>query len=184
MILDGPGYRVALADDGLTAELGPLRLRPLAALDTVGAVDETLAVEPPRLLAPGVAEVRRRSTVWDEAVVRLVCADDGLEVHTTVRGRGRLDTVRLLAGRSLLPGRPNGLLPSGVAPSPLFTPSPDDPELLLHSSAETVSIGVVGDSEPGRGHWFFTPAPLYLVLGDVGLSLVGPVEGGPGAGGG
>ena len=25
-------------------------------------------------------------------------------------------------------------------------------------------IGVVGDGEPGRGHWLFTPAPLYLAF--------------------
>lgn len=182
MILDGPGYRVSIAEDGLFADLESpdgetwLRLRPLAALDTIGAPDETLSIEPPRLVEDGVVEVRRRSTVWDEAVVRLVCAGDGLEVHTSVRGSGALDTVRLLAGRSLLPGTTNGLLPSGTAFTTLFTPNPDDPERVTRAAAESTVIGVVGDSDPGRGHWFFTPAPLYLVLGHVGISLVGAVE--------
>ena len=181
MILEGRGYVVEVADDGLFADLRSpdgdawLRLRPLAAVDAVGAPDETLAVDAPRLVAPGVVEVRRRSTVWDEATVRLVCADDGLEVHTSVRGRGALDTVRLLAGRSLLPGRPNGLLPSGTSLTALFTPNPDDPERIVRPAAEPVVLGVVGDSEPGRGHWFFSPAPLYLVLGHVGISLVDAV---------
>jgi hypothetical protein len=176
VILEGPGYRVSVAGDGLFAELGSLRLRPLAALDTMDAPDETLAVEPPRLLEDGSVEIRRRSTVWDEAVVRLVRADDGLEVRTSVRGRGALATVRLLAVRSLVPGTPNGLLPSGSVPATLFTPNPDDPERLVRPAAEHAAIGVVGDSEPGRGRWFFTPAPLYFVLGDVGISLAGAVE--------
>jgi hypothetical protein len=42
-------------------------------------------------------------------------------------------------------------------------------------------IGVVGDSEPGRQHWLFTPAPLYLALSAAedewtGLWLAAPVE--------
>ena len=108
--------------------------------------------------------------------MRFVCADDGLEVHTNVRGAGALDTVRLLAGRSLLPGHPNGLLPSGTAFTTLFTPNPDDPERIVRPAAEPAVIGVVGDSDPGRGHWFFTPAPLYLVHGHVGISVLDTVD--------
>jgi hypothetical protein len=58
----------------------------------------------------------------------------------------------------------------------VFSPNPDDPERIERSASETLAIGVVGDSEPGRGRWFFTPAPLYLQLGGVGISLVAPVE--------
>jgi len=182
VILEGPGYRVDVADDGLRADLGSpagdtwLRLRPLAALDMLGGRDETLEVEPPRLLDERTVEVRRRSTHWEDARVRLVCAPDGLEVRTSVRGSGRLNTVRLLAARSLLPGRPTGLLPSGSFFETLFTPNPGDPARVVQSAAETAVIGVVGDAEPGRGHWFFTPAPLYLVLGHVGISIVAPVD--------
>ncbi len=182
MILDGNAFRVELAQDGLFADVSSrdgarwLRLRPLAALDTVGAPDETVAVEPPRIVSPGVVEVRRRSTVWEDAAVRLVVAGDGLEVQTSVRGHGSLATVRLLAARSLLPGQPNGLLPSGTASTTLFTPNPDDPERITRPARERAVIGVVGDSDPGRGHWFFTPAPLYFVLGRVGISVLGAVE--------
>jgi hypothetical protein len=180
VIVDGRGFALEIAGDGMFADLrtesGLIRLRPFAALDTIGAPDETLAVEPPRLVAPGVVEVRRRSTVWEEATVRLACADDGLQVHTSVRGRGALDTARLLAVRSLLPGLPNGLLPSGTSSTTLFTPNPDDPERVSRPAAESCVIGVVGDSEPGRGHWFFTPAPLYFVLGDIGVSVIDTVD--------
>jgi hypothetical protein len=181
VIVEGRGYRVVVADDGLTADLTApdgehwLRLRPLAAVDAVGRLDETVAVDPP-VLVDGAVEIRRRSTQWDEAVVRLVPADDGLEVRTVVRGAGVLDTVLLLAVRSLLAGRPNGLLPSGTSFPEVFTPNPDDPQRVLRSSAETCVLGVVGDSEPGRGRWFFTPPPLYLVLGHIGLSVLAPVE--------
>jgi len=182
VILEGPGYRVRVAADGLVADLESprgerwLRLRPLAAVDAVEGTDETLAVEAPVLARDGAVEVRRRSTRWEDALVRLVAAPDGLEVRTLVRGRGALDTVRLLAVRSLLPGRPNGLLPSGRSFEQLFTASPEDPQRVSLSAAEMCALGAVGDSEPGRGHWFFTPPPLYLALGHVGISLLAPVE--------
>jgi hypothetical protein len=182
MIVEGSGYNLEVSDDGLFAELRSaagqtwLQLRALAAIDTIGAPDETLAVEPPREVSPGVVEVRRQSTVWDEAVVRFVRVEDGLEVRTWVSGNGSLDTVRLLAGRSLLPGQPNGLLPSGTRLTTLFTPNPEDPERVLRSAAEPAVIGVVGDSEPGRCRWFFTPAPLYMVLGHIGISVIDTVD--------
>jgi hypothetical protein len=182
VIVETPAYRLEVAENGLVADVGSpegqswLRLRPLAALDATDATDETLAVEPPRLVDERVVEVRRRSTRWEDAAVRLVCTDDAVEVRTTVRGRGALAAARLLAARSLLPGRPHGLLPSGTRLSTLFSPNPDDPARIARPAAETTILGVVGDSEPGRGRWLFTPAPLYLCLGHVGISVVAPVE--------
>jgi hypothetical protein len=169
---------VELSHDGLLAHVSGLSLRLLAAVDTVDGVDETLAVEVSQ--GDGVVEVRRRSTLWDDAVVQLVEAGDALEVRTTVRGRGRLARTQLLAGRSLLPGRPLGLFPSGTTRRTLFTPNPDDPDRVERSAFAAAAIGVVGDSEPGRGRWFFTPAPLYFGLrgddGWLGISLAAPVE--------
>ncbi len=182
MIVETPRYRVELSADGLFADLSSpdgelwLRLRPHAAVDATDASDETLAVEPPRLVGDRVVEVRRRSTRWDEAVVRLVCGDDGLAVETRVRGAGALGTARLLALRSLLPGQANGLLPSGSRQTRLWSPNPDRAEGPWRPLAEGATIGVVGDSEPGRGRWLFTPAPLFLCLGHVGVSVLAPVE--------
>jgi hypothetical protein len=181
MIVETPAYRVELSLDGLYADLSSpqgehwLRLRPLAALDAVGVADETLAIEQPRLVADRVVEVRRRSTQWTDAWVRLTCTDEGIEIRTGVRGKGALDCARLLAVRSLLPAAAHGLLPSGTRLRTVFSPNPDDPERIERPSSETVAIGVVGDAEPGRGRWFFTPAPLYLGLGHIGISLVAPV---------
>jgi hypothetical protein len=182
MIVETATYRLEVAESGLWADLSSpggerlLRLRPLAALDSTDGPDETLAVEPPDLVGDRTIEVRRRSTRWESAAVRLVCTDEALEVRTTVRGLGDLDTARLLAVRSLLPGQAHGLLPSGTALTSVFSPNPDDPERIVRPASERVTIGVVGDAEPGRGRWFFTPAPLYLCMGTVGISLVAPVE--------
>jgi hypothetical protein len=188
-------YRLELASDGMTARVWsasgePLAaLRPLAALDTVAGPDETLAVEPPHVLGDGVFEVARRSTRWGRAAVRLVCTDDGVDVVASVHGRGDLTDVHLLAGRSLVDGQPTGYLPSGSSFRTLFSPNPGDPGRLVRGAGESAVIGASGDGQPGRGHWFFTPAPLSLWLttadvegptavdaGWVGLSLAAPVD--------
>src|SRR5919201_5106868 len=161
-------YRLELARDGTIARLESTdgrylaSLRLLAALDCTDGTDETLATE--TRVRDRAIEVERQSTRWDRAFVTLVCEDDVLELRTAVTGRGRLTDVHLLAGRSLLPGAPTGFVPSGSGFRTLFTPNPGDPRRVTQSAAETATIGVVGDSEPGRGHWFFTPAPLYLAL--------------------
>jgi hypothetical protein len=182
VIVERRAYRLTVSDDGLFAEVASpageswLRLRPLAAVDAVDAPDETLEIEPPRQLEDGTVEVRRRSTRWDEAVVQLVCGDDVLEIRTRVRGTGGLGRVRLLALRSLLPKQAHGLLASGTRLQTLFSPNADDPERAVRPVAENAYIGVIGDAEPGRGRWFFTPAPLFFSLGPVALSVAAPVE--------
>ena len=46
----------------------------------------------------------------------------------------------------------------------LFSPSPGDVARLVRPAGESLGIGVTGDGALGRGHYFFTPAPLYLAL--------------------
>jgi len=185
-------YRLELAADGLTATLSTpngarwASLRPLAALDSLSGPDETLEVQPPRVDG-ATFTVERRSTVWEHAEVRLACSDEAIEIRTSVTGRGELLDAHLLGFRSLLPRRPSGFMPSGSAFRTLFSPNPSDPR-VLRPAAESCVIGVSGDGEPGRGHWLFTPAPLYLALsmdepaevGDaatwVDLGLAAPVE--------
>ena len=199
IVVESPQYRLEVAATGALARLSspsgrPLAsLRLLAALDAVDGLDETLSVGPPRVVdgsAPTI-ELERRSTRWERATLTLVCADDTIELRTAVQGRGALADVHLLGGRSLVPGRPTGFLPSGSALRTLFSPNPGSPRRLLRAAAEAAVIGVVGDSAPGRGHWFFTPAPLYLALtgadgitdpaspaedGWLGIGLAAPVE--------
>jgi hypothetical protein len=173
---------IEVAPDGLTLAVGPLTLRPHAAFDTVDAPDETLEVLPPRV-DDGRIVLERRSTVWERALTTVAHDGDQVELRFEVHGRGVLTEVSLLALRALLPARPTGLLPSGSglgALAKLYCPNP------AHATGtrpleEPAVIGVTGDGDPGRHHWFFTPAPLYLAFGmeDEGdwldLGLAAPV---------
>jgi hypothetical protein len=78
-------------------------------------------------------------------------------------------------------GQPSGLLPSGARFTQAFTPSPADARRLVRDASEPLTIGVAGDSEPGRGHWFFTPPPLSFAFTPDGdewttISVVSPVH--------
>ncbi|PGH46773.1 hypothetical protein [Streptomyces sp. Ru87] len=167
-----PGYRLTVAADGTTARLlaggaYPVEFQLPGALDRTGAVDETLSVAAPVLDTSGpapVVTVTRRSTAWDHAETRLVCTPEGPEFSWSVRGAGRLESVALFATRSARGGRGSGLCPSGHDWQTLFTPSPGPPRRLLRGAGESAVIGACGDARPGRGHWFFTPAPLCLAL--------------------
>jgi hypothetical protein len=191
-VVERAGYRLELLPNGLAARLSSPRgehwatLRLFAALDRVDGPDETLSVELARADGDTI-EVERRSTVWERAGTTLVCRDGELEVHTWVAGRGSLAEAHLLGGRSLIPGAPTGLMPSGSSFRTLFSPNPGDPAKLVRSAAESAVIGVAGDGTPGRGHWFFTPAPLYLALTTadrrepgaaewMGLGVAAPVD--------
>jgi hypothetical protein len=173
LVFESPRYRLEVAPDGLLARLftpacGQLAsLRPLAALDTVDGQDETLAASV-RRVDDSTFVVERRSTRWDRASTTLVCGDDAIEVRTSVAGHGDLADVHLLAARSLRAGGHLGYLPSGASFRTLFSPSPSDPARPLRPASEPALIGVLGDSEPGRRHWLFTPAPLSFALTTAG----------------
>jgi hypothetical protein len=170
VVFECAAYRLEVAADGRRATLSSptgddwATLRPLAALDRTDGVDETLSVDAPRVVGDGVVEVGRRSTAWEEARTSIACAEDRLELRTFVRGRGALADVHLLAGRSLIPGAPSGFLPSSSKFATLFSPSPCEPPRLMRSASETALVSATGDGEPGRGRWFFTPAPLCFAL--------------------
>lgn len=187
MIVERESYRLELADDGRRATLSSpqgehwLTLNLLAAFDTVDGVDETLDFE--TTVGGDEIAVTRISTVWREAGVRLACHERSLELQSWVEGEGRLTNVHLLGGR-LLPagGGATGFFPSGTSFTTLFSPNPGDPAKLLRGADEQAVIGVNGDGQLGRGHWFFTPAPLYHALSRgtdgpwLGLGLEAPVE--------
>lgn len=197
IVVERPGYRLTVSADGLRTTLTAAdgthlaTLRPLVACDRIDARDETLAVEPPRRRDDGAIEVVRHSTIWEGASTAIVCDDDTVELRSSVTGTGPLGEVRLLAARALLGSGRTGLLPSGSSFHTLFSAAPADPGRVLRAASESVAIGAAGDSQPGRGHWFFTPAPLYVALtaargivdpaerpaeGWVGLGLAAPVD--------
>jgi hypothetical protein len=186
MRIERPAYALEVTDDGLHAWLFDaagerlLCLRTAAALDTVAAADETLAVSPPRAVEGGV-ELERRSTVWERASTTFVCGDDSLEVRTRVSGRGSLGDVHLLGFRALFPAGPTGFQSTISNFRSLFSPSPGDVGALVRPASERTGIGVTGDGALGRGHYFFTPAPLYLALtvdesSWLDLGVIAPLE--------
>jgi hypothetical protein len=196
LVVEKRAYRLELARNGLALVMSSpdgtdwLSLRLFAAVDAAEGADETLSVEPPRRDGDTI-EVERRSTLWDRAGLTLRCGDDKLDVETWVEGRGRPTEVHLLGGRSLLPKPAMGFLPTGSRFRTLFTPTPADPVRLVRGASESAVAGVSGDGEAGRGHWHFTPAPLYFALttadgvvdpaepvaeGWLGLALAAPVE--------
>jgi hypothetical protein len=153
-------------------------LRPAAAFDTTAARDETLAVEPPRVLDEGATvaiEVARRSTVWERATTTIVCTDEQLELRSRVGGRGTLLDVHQLGFRALFPDGPNGFQSTISNFRTLFSPNPGDAARILRPAGERLEIGVTGDGALGRGHFFFTPAPLYLALTTEARDVDSPV---------
>jgi len=161
-------------------ELGPLSLSLLSAVDTTAGADETLALSPPEERSDGATVVERRSTIWERAWLELHPTEDGLDVHTCVRGRGAVTDVRLLGGRSLIPRAPLGPTLSGTRLPRLFSPNPEDGVPPVRDAGAGATSGVSGDGEPGRGRWLFTPPPLWFALGDgarewVGVGITAPV---------
>jgi hypothetical protein len=160
-------------------DFGGVSLSLLSALDTTDGVDETLELLDAREEG-GTIVVERVSSLWDEAWLELRRAGDALEVHTCVRGRGALTDVRLLGGRSTIPGTALGTLLSGSDHPTLFSPNPEDGAPPFRPAAEGAVTGVVGEGAPGRARWLFTPAPLFWALGDDGawtdVGVMAPVE--------
>jgi hypothetical protein len=189
VVIETAKYRLEVSADGLKATLGPpdggawLTLRPGGAFDTAEGWDETLEVSPPRLDGSRIV-IERRSTRWERATVTIDCSSEQVELRASVSGSGELTDVSLLALRSLLPERPTGWLPSGYAVgllTKLFCANPAHPT-GIRPAFEPAVIGVTGDGEPGRHHWFFTPAPLYFAWTEederewLDLGVVAPVE--------
>ena len=169
-------YRLALTGAGRRIDLDSLvSLSLLAALDTTDGVDETLELLEPQVRGDTIV-VERRSTLWERAWLELRCLESCVDVHTCVSGRGALTGVRLLGGRSAIPGAQLGLVHSGTPLKKLFSPNPEDGVPPLRPVAEGAAIGVVGSGEPGRARWIFTPAPLYFAFEGLDLGVAAPVE--------
>jgi hypothetical protein len=196
MIVERPSYRLELESQGRFATLRSpsgdhwLTLTLFAAVDCDEAVDETLAVDTPQVNGSTI-EITRASTIWERAGLTLECGEDSLTIQAWVEGEGSLTDVNLLGGR-YLPSTPsaNGFFPTGTSFRTLFSSNPGDPAKLVRSAAERAVLGCNGDGALGRGHWFFTPPPLYLALstdevdnpeaavegGWLGLSIAVPVD--------
>jgi hypothetical protein len=184
VIVERPGYRLELMSDGRRAVLSSptadhwLTLSLLASFDRVGCVDETTAYE--TSTDGTTVTLVRRSSAWEAAAVALECRDDTIEVRAWVEGEGSLEDVHLLGGRSV--HARTGLFRTGTSFATLFSANPGDPAKLVRGAEEEAVLGVNGDGELGRGHWFFTPPPLFLAFRRhdeerwLGLGLAAPVR--------
>jgi hypothetical protein len=168
LLFENGAYRLRLTQAGRRIDVdGDVSLSLLSALDTTAGVDETLEILEPQVRDDGTIVVERRSTLWERAWLELRCLDRAVELHTCVRGRADLATVRLLGGVSALAGgAPLGRMVSGTRLPTLFSPNPEDGAAPFRPVGEGAVTGVLGEGEPGRARWLFTPAPLYWALGD------------------
>jgi hypothetical protein len=153
-----------------------LALSLLTAFDCVDGVDETIAVDEPHVEGDTIT-VGRSSTRWRDAGLRIDRRDGRVELRAWVEGEGRLADVHLLGGRSFL-----GFRSTGSSFCTLFSPNPGNPTALVRAASEQAVVGVSGNGLPGLGHWFFTPAPLFLALAAeeggewLGVGVEAPVE--------
>jgi hypothetical protein len=185
VIVERPTYRAELGRDGrrlvLTRPDGAhwLTLSLLASFDRADMRDETLSFT---VESDGdVVTLTRRSSAWTDAGTTVRCGLEEIELATWVEGSGRLADVHMLGGRSVAAAA-TGLFRTGTSCTELWSPNPGDPARLVRSAGEEAVLGANGDGELGRGHWFFTPPPLFLAFRRddderwLGLSLDAPVE--------
>jgi hypothetical protein len=156
-----PRARLVRADGS-----APVSLFLLAALDTDRGLDGTVMHHAPTIAETDggvVLTFEQASTVWQGKRVRVTCRPDDVELVVEVEGSARLTTVRLLGGPYTGNSRwGGGAFHSHWMARTLFDPSPDDPWRITSAATEPATVGVVGGSLPGRGHWFFTPSPFLL----------------------
>jgi hypothetical protein len=164
----GGWYRLSGADDSGVALLDDAdderwaELRLLASVDGLDGPDETLGVAGPDVDEVGTTARLTwtlSSSRWATKRLVVEAAQRTLSVLAEVEGSGDVADVSLLAGRAILP-RATGTLMSGAWFETLFCPSPTHPGRIVKPASESAVIGVVSGSEPGRGNWFFTPAPF------------------------
>ena len=172
VVVETGAYRLSIDPALPVAELAesdgarPIRLFLLSTLETERGMDGTLVHRAPRIqrFDGGVTiACDQASTTWDAKQVRLRCTADEVTFQVVVRGSGRLRTCRLLGGS--FTGHPRwggGQFHSAWTARTLFVPSPDDPRRITQPATEPATIGVLGGSLPGRGHWFYTPAPFLF----------------------
>jgi hypothetical protein len=172
-LVEGSAYTLRVTPDAPVATLDDragqpwCELRLLAQLDTLEAVDETIALDGPRLSRVGddvVLTWDLASTSWTHKRFVVTCTDDSVGLHVEVVGEGRLTDVQLLGGAASLRGAAAASFRSGARFATLFSPNPADPARIVTPATEGATVDVAGGSEPGRGHWFFTPAPFCYAV--------------------
>jgi hypothetical protein len=172
-VVRGRGYRLALLPDRPFARLSDdagawADLALFASLHTSQGLDDTAALADPRVEQHDdriVICVEATSSRWDSRRTLVACHEDRIETWTEITGSGDLTDAHLLGGFcSAIRRWGSGFLASGHAFASLMSPEPSDPTRAVQPAGEPAALDVVGNSLPGRGHWFFTPPPFCLAL--------------------
>jgi len=159
---DRPFARLADAAGNVWADLALI-----ASASTLDGPDEWWSLDPVAVEdAPcQVARIVARTSRWRAAVLRLELHPDHLRARLELDGEGLLTDVELFAGMlSARPAMGTGRFESGRRFRSVVPGGPADPTRIVIPAGEAAQIGVVGDSRPGRGRWFFTPGPLAFAL--------------------
>ena len=176
------GRPFAALHDAAGTELSALFLG--SSLHTVGGLDESYALEAPVLSDDGnVVRVEAVSNVWRRKRLVFRCHETVLEAWVEVEGDGALSDCHLFGGYSSGQLRwGSGFFQSAARHSAVWNPEPWQSERRELPPAESTVIDVLGTSLPGKGHWFFAPAPFcYGLRGGHGrwtmVGLGAPLEG-------
>jgi hypothetical protein len=145
------------------------RLSLLATVDRADRRDETHGVgaasvvehTPERV----VLEVAQVTSAWTGKTTVVTCTPDTVELHVEVAGSGVIGEMALLGGRALLGTGAAGTFRSQLTACSVFAPTPTQPVAVVRPAASPVTLGVVGDAEPGRTNAIFSPPPLLVALG-------------------
>ncbi|CAN5848463.1 hypothetical protein BH20CHL5_BH20CHL5_02090 [soil metagenome] len=127
-------------------------------------LDETAAIGPLEVTGSTI-RIPLVSAAWREKTLVIECRDDELRLGLDLEGDGALTDLHLLAGYSSADARyGSGWFPSERHFQTLFSPEPHGPERIVQSATGGAAIDIVGGQGPGRGHWFFTPAPFCFAF--------------------
>ncbi|MFL5673790.1 MAG: hypothetical protein ACJ779_02190 [Chloroflexota bacterium] len=173
-----PGAWFAALEDSVGRSWADLCL--VAAVDAMDGPDETDSLDGP--LVEDLDEVvrltwRLGSSRWTAKRLVLDCADDGVTIRAEVEGAARVMDVSLLGGHVVLPSGAAGSISSRPYFATLFSPAPSDPGAVVLPARVSTDISAAGGAEPGRGQWFFTPAPFcYAVSRTVATDPLVPPD--------
>lgn len=152
-------------------------------LHTLQGLDDTTELGPPaaKESSGGVrVTMTARSSVWERKELIVDCREESVRFRLAVAGRGLLTDAHLFGGYYSAGLRwSSGFLRSGAAFRSVFNPEPDTAERRAVSAAESAVLDAQGTSLPGRGHWFFTPAPFCYGLGRKPAPMDGSLPEGP-----
>lgn len=174
LVVTAPGWTLTVARSGATARLVADgvdwgRLSLLATVDRTGRRDETHDIAEVAIVASSadrvVLEVDQATSAWDRKTTVVTCTPSTVEVHVEVEGDGAIEEVTLLGGRAVLPTGAAGTFRSQLLARSVFDPTPTQPVAVVRPATSAVTLGIVGDAEPGRLNGIFSPPPLLVALG-------------------